>query len=540
MKLLGPLKLAGLVLIVLLAVAVYLLLWPVITQKAEQRIAEIGLTSNEVAANGPLPGDVTLYAKELACTEKLLTPGYYPSLNGAEIADAQRSGLYPCATFTGNFDGPNRVFAWRSQDGYQAANFVNNRRPGELYVTGGDNPALKPPFAPGPYVAKVDATTGAQIWRTYLDNTNASGNFIATANLNILANGKIVFAWTNKIVLLDPDTGLILKSNTLPTGDTPVADVSFKHLTIAPDGTLILKTQARPTGSTEQGSMAIIKGVQQGLKQANSVIAGVDSNTLEVHDWVQMSEPATTPHVITTLESRIAIYISANVHAYRYFWDPKTKKLSKDEGWVVPYLQKGQSTGDAPTLMGDWVTIQTNGIGSKTIASSIVAISRDDAKKMTTVFPFGPLKEGEQSFAPPKSGGDPENNLVYSADMGIGKVAGVRIDQATGEMKTTWVVDDITSGFQPLIGPKDKRVLLVSRMKKNVEKEPLLPALITGNYKEQITWRDAATGRLIAESDFFEGLTVGALITPGFGGRVYFPTGKGFITMQVMPAPASR
>ena len=88
MKLLGPLKLAGLVLIVLLAVAVYLLLWPVITQKAEQRIAEIGLTSNEVAANGPLPGEVTLYAKELACTEKLLTPGYYPSLNGAEIGRA--------------------------------------------------------------------------------------------------------------------------------------------------------------------------------------------------------------------------------------------------------------------------------------------------------------------------------------------------------------------------------------------------------------------------------------------------------------------
>jgi hypothetical protein len=539
MKVSGALKLGGLVLIVLLAAAVYLLLWPVITQKAEHRIAEIGLTSNEVAANGPLPGDVSLYAKELACTEKLPTPGYYPSINGAEIADAQRSGLFPCATFTGNFDGPNRVFAWRSQDGYQAANFVNNRKPGELCITGGDNPSLTGPVAPGPFVAKVDATTGAQIWRTYLDNANVSGNFIATANLNILTNGKIVFAWSHNIVLLDPDTGLILKSNTLPTGDTPLADASFKHVTIAPDGTLIMKTQARPTGSTEQGSMAIIKGVQQGLKQANSVIAAVDSNTLEVHDWVQMSEPATTPHIITMFEGKIATYIAANDHAFRYFWDPKTKKLSQDESWIVPYLQKGQSTGDAPTLMGDWVTIQTNGIGSKTVASSIVAISQHDAKKMTTVFPFGPLKEGEQSFAPPKSGGDPENNLVYSADMGIGKVAGVRIDQATGEMKTAWVVDDITSGFQPLIGPKDKRVLLISRMKKNVEKEPLLPALMTGNYKEQVTWRDAATGRLMAESDFFEGLTVGSLITPGFGGRVYFPTGKGFITMQVMPAGAS-
>lgn len=533
-------KLAAAIFVVLLLIVAYRLLWTSIQPKVEHRLAEIGLTSNEVAANGPLPGDVSLYHKELTCAEKLRTPGYFPSINGAEIADAQRSGLYPCATFTGNFDGPNKVFAWRSQDGYQAANFVNSRKPGELYITGGDNPTLTGPVAPGPYVAKVDATTGKQIWRTYMDNANLSGNFIATANLNILANGKIVFSWNHTIVLLDPDTGLILKSNTLPTGDVGVSAISFKHVTIAPNGTLILKSQARPAGSSEQGSMAMIKGMQAGLKVANSLIAAVDPDTLEVLDWTEMPEPAVTPHIIATFEGKTAIYIGANEHAFRYFWDPATKKLAKDESWVVAYLQKGQSTGDAPTLMGDWVTIQTNGIGSKTIASSIVAVSQHDAKKMTTIFPFGPLKEGEQSFAPPKSGGDPENNLLYSADMGIGKVAGVKIDPQTGEMKTAWVIDDITLGFQPLIGPKDKRVLLLSMMKSNVEKEPLMLALMTGNYKEQVTWRDAATGRLIAESDFFEPLTPGALITPGFGGRVYFPTGKGFIVLQVMPAAQLR
>ena len=533
-------KLAAAIFVVLLLIVAYRLLWTSIQPKVEHRLAEIGLTSNEVAANGPLPGDVSLYHKELTCAEKLRTPGYFPSINGAEIADAQRSGLYPCATFTGNFDGPNKVFAWRSQDGYQAANFVNSRKPGELYITGGDNPTLTGPVAPGPYVAKVDATTGKQIWRTYMDNANLSGNFIATANLNILANGKIVFSWNHTIVLLDPDTGLILKSNTLPTGDVGVSAISFKHVTIAPNGTLILKSQARPAGSSEQGSMAMIKGMQAGLKVANSLIAAVDPDTLEVLDWTEMPEPAVTPHIIATFEGKTAIYIGANEHAFRYFWDPATKKLAKDESWVVAYLQKGQSTGDAPTLMGDWVTIQTNGVGSKTTASSIVAISQHDAKKMTTVFPFGPLKKGEMSFAPPKSGGDPENNLLYSADMGIGKVAGVKIDPQTGEMKTAWVIDDITLGFQPLIGPKDKRVLLLSMMKSNVEKEPLMLALMTGNYKEQVTWRDAATGRLIAESDFFEPLTPGALITPGFGGRVYFPTGKGFIVLQVMPAAQLR
>jgi hypothetical protein len=373
-----------------------------------------------------------------------------------------------------------------------------------------------------------------------MDNANLSGNFIATANLNILANGKIVFSWNHTIVLLDPDTGLILKSNTLPTASVPVSAISFKHVTVAPDGTLILKSQARPAGSTEQGSMAMIKGMQAGLKVANSLIAAVDAQTLQVLDWTEMPEPAVTPHIVTTFEGRTAIYIGANEHAFRYFWDPQAKKLSQDKTWVVSFLQEGQSTGDAPTLMGDWVTIQTNGVGSKTTASSVVAISQHDPKKMTTVFPFGPLKPGEQSFAPPKSGGDPENNILYSADMGIGKVAGIRIDPTTGEMKTAWVIDNLTSGFQPLIGPKDKRVLLLSRMKQNVEKEPLFPALITGNYKEQVRWLDAATGRLIAESDYFEPLTPGALITPGFGGRLYFPTGKGFVTLQVMPATAAR
>jgi hypothetical protein len=67
-----------------------------------------------------------------------------------------------------------------------------------------------------------------------------------------------------------------------------------------------------------------------------------------------------------------------------------------------------------------------------------------------------------------------------------------------------------------------------------------MAALMTGNYSEQVTWRDAATGRIIAESDFFEPLTLGSLITPGYGGRVYLSTGKGFITLQVRPAFASR
>jgi hypothetical protein len=104
-------------------------------------------------------------------------PGYYPSINAAEIADAQRSGLFPGATFTGSFTGPNQVYAWRSEDRYQGATYINNRKPGELFIVGGDFPPMQGPVPAGPFVAKADATTGKQIWRTYLDSANVSGRW---------------------------------------------------------------------------------------------------------------------------------------------------------------------------------------------------------------------------------------------------------------------------------------------------------------------------------------------------------------------------
>jgi hypothetical protein len=492
------------------------------------------MTGNEKAANGPLPGDHTLVEEEFRGSASLASPGYYPSLNGAELADAQRSGCFPYASFTGAYGGRNVVYAWRSEDEYQGTTFLCNRRPGELFLVGGNSPEADGPVAPGPYVARVDATTGKQIWRTYLENANASGAWIATSNLNILASGKIVTSWANQIALLDADTGAIIRTGTLPPGEAPAEDSSFKHLTVAPDGTLILKNQCRPTGNTQQGSMAIFKGLKDGLKQANSIFVAVDPESLEVLDTMQMPEPATTPHGITMFDGRIAIYACADVHAYRYFWDPGSKKLSLDGSWVVSYLAEGQTTGDAPGIMGDWITIQTNGVGAK-VPCSVVAINQHDPGRMTSITPFGPLKGRQMSIAPPKTCIDAENRMLYSADLGVGKVAGLRLDQQTGELTAAFVTEATTLTFQPTIGPKDRRVLILSNMKGDIPLMPTMLELMTGRYKEQVTWRDAATGRLLAESDFFEPLSPNCLITPGYGGRVYFPTGKGFVTLQVRP-----
>jgi hypothetical protein len=137
------------------------------------------------------------------------------------------------------------------------------------------------------------------------------------------------------------------------------------------------------------------------------------------------------------------------------------------------------------------------------------------------------------SLAPPKTCVDIENDMLYSADAGVGKVAGIRLDQATGELSTEFVVEATTLTFQPLIGPKDERVLVLTNMKGDLPLMNVLLDAVSGKYTEQVTWREASTGRLLAESDFFEALTPNSLVVPGYGGRMYYPTNSGFITLQV-------
>ena len=521
----------------IIAVATIVFVASSIVSQAQPQNVDRKQTSNEVAANGPIPGNVSLYQKEWELAKKYTSPGYYPSLNAAEISGAKRSGFFPAASFTGSYDEPNQVFAWRSADKYQGLTYVVNRKPGELYVVGGDYPPAEGPMPPGPYVAKVDATTGKQIWRTYVDNANVSGRWIGNANLNILDNGNIPLAWSNQIVLIDGDTGRILKQNILPTGEAPKADVNFKHLTIAPDRTLILKCQTRPTGETSQGTMAIFKGLMKGFKQPNSYLVAVHPDTLEILDQLQLPEPSSSPHVIDEFGGKIGIYIPLNSGMMRCLWDPDSQKLSEDT-WRVRPIKPGQTATTAATLMGEWVAIQTNGAGSDTIASTIVVAHRDDSANMYVIFPFGQLKKGEWSFAPPKPGGDPEKNMVYSADMGVGKVAGITLDPKSGNLEVAFVVDNATTTFQPVIGAKDRRVLLLTNAKKNDAKQPMKVAMFSGNYREQLTWRDAATGKILAASDFFEPITINSLTTPGFGGRVYFPTINDFIVLQAQPTEA--
>ena len=125
---------AGAVVVIALIVA-YRLLGPLIGAKVEEQVAKIGLTPNQVAAHGPLPGDVSLYAKELACQRKIPTPGYYSSINGAELADGNAVASIRVQRSRARSTAPIKLCL--AQPGRLSWDIVHQQpRAGELYLMG--------------------------------------------------------------------------------------------------------------------------------------------------------------------------------------------------------------------------------------------------------------------------------------------------------------------------------------------------------------------------------------------------------------------
>jgi hypothetical protein len=509
----------------------------VASQFAPLQGAAQNVTPSQQETLGPLPGDLSLYQKEQKCQEGISTPGYFSAINGAELTDSERSGIYPCADFLGSLTEPNVVYTYKADGYYPNVYYVNNDGPNGMYVAGGA-PASTGRISPGPYVAKINPITGEQVWRTSLNNLNVDNIFIGGANLNILANGKIAVAWSHRIALLDRDTGGILKEKNLPSpGPVTPNDLNYKELTVAPDGTIILRSQNRPENCNQEGGGGLVGCSQSagGPQQKPSAMLAIDPDTLRVYDSLVMPEDSATPTIIAPYQGKFAIYSAMLKNAYRALWDPQTKQLTLDKPWVASYLAKGQTVGDAPTLMGNWIIIQTNGIGSSTKASSLVAVNVNDASRTQTIYPFGQLQSGQKSFAPPKPEGDLQNNMVYSVDGGVGKIAGIHLDQRTGKMTTKWTVDDRSFEFQPLFGPPNNRVLVTT------EWNPDAPAgeLATGSFTQRVVWRDAATGKPIAESDYLPPIGLNGLVAPAYGGRFVYPAQSSGSLYFLQPMPAS-
>lgn len=76
-------------------------------------IVNVGVTPNQLAAGGPLPGNHTMALEEAKCAAGEKNAPWYPTVNPAELADSNRTHVYKCAHFGGSFTGPNKYMHMR-------------------------------------------------------------------------------------------------------------------------------------------------------------------------------------------------------------------------------------------------------------------------------------------------------------------------------------------------------------------------------------------------------------------------------------------
>jgi hypothetical protein len=494
-------------------------------------------TPNMIAAGGPIPPNWTMAQEEAECAAALENPGWYGTLMPAEHHDSARTELYPCSQFPGSYTGPNNVYAYPSSDTWYSPFSMATRGIDEMYIYGGANGDAKPP-ALQPYVSRVEPGTLDEEWRTYLSNVNVTDDFSLSGAVYTLPDGSLGATAGHQLFKLNATTGAIEAAVTLPTGDNPPSDSGFNGFSIFPgDGNIILKSFNRPAGCALNGYSAAAYKCPGAPASANpSVLSVVDPNTWKVLGWVQATENSAGRITASEFNGKNYAYFAGTSNVFRYVWDGNN--ITLDETWgPVPYLKPGQTIAGAVMILDDWMILTTNGNPSN-VPMSVVAISQENSSKVTTLDPI-PLEPGQQSTYYAHGAVDPENDRIYAMDAGVHKAFAVDIDPSTGNMSVAWVEPQWSQSYITLIGPSHNRVFVNTNMSSPVIQNvsEMEPWPIGANYVEQIQWRDAATGKLLAASDFFPSAAAYATVPVGYGGLIYDITNIGnMIALQVLPA----
>jgi hypothetical protein len=486
------------------------------------------------AMGGGLPGDRAAFPQETFCIQKYAKNpqnhylNYWPAIGAPEHTDSLHSGAYPCATFTGSLDGPNQVLQDVSDSTWESIQFIVFDGPHGAYLLGGGLANS----TNGLFVAKFNPSTGKQEWLTNLTNPPNPNQWIAFGSIGIIKDGSIIAVAGPQIFKLNRDTGTILVSNQLTVLGMPATDANFDGFHVAQDntGAILMKTQTRPPGCPIQGNQAISECPTQYPQYGtppNSTVVAVDPDTLQTIDAILLNQPITARPIVTRHNSQNYMYLAGSTTLVRVIWDSRKRKLTQDMSWAPDYLPPGQTTGDAPNLLGNWVIANTNANGSSTTPISVVAVNQDDPSLITRISPWGTtLPAGTVSESPASFGVDSNTDMIFAQDFLVGGVYGIKLNAKTGQMKVAWSRPDWrTSDYFSLIGPSDQNVLVSQYINPDFTYSDL-----DGNtYTESVLWADPTTGDTIAQSQYNPSTAQGSLPNVGYGGRLYMMGNAGSV-----------
>ena len=493
--------------------------------------------------------DQAIVAAEVACIKQYAALpknhliNYAAAIGAAEVTDNVHSGLQPCATFTGSMKGNNQVALYQSPTQYPGGiQIVVQGGPTAAFLLGG-SPGTAASYTGGPYVARFEPLTGAQIWRTSLPIQ--TGQWVVAPSMGVIADGSVVAAIGATLYKLDPKTGLITDQVQQPIlGGGNLVDANLDGFMLSPssDGSILMKSQNRSNGCKVEGNYAAqnCSGAPANLP-ATTVIAASPTNlnnlaaiTLKTTSGGPLNIAARP--AVTNFNGVTYMYMAGPKTGVRVIWDPSQNTLTQDPTWTPTYVLTGQVQGPAPVVIGNWVMFTANGGNSYTTPTCATLVNQADPKISSYICPWGGVNSLAalnaaspapnpllSSLASANFSADVENSMIFMYDMLLGGVTAVTLNQTTGALTTAWSRPDWKiSDYVQSIGPAGSRVLISQYINQTNSSNPFVNAdWNTYNYQESVLMVDQATGRTLAQSANTGATSQEWMITPGYGGVLY-------------------
>jgi hypothetical protein len=435
------------------------------------------------------------------------------TLNPSEHYDAARTSRFTGTRTLQEIAGASNVAlnARYTSSHYAKLYNVSTRNANELFAYGGYVSEQG-----GAYVAKLDAATFAEAWRTPL---RLPHHWNYPGAMAVLDDGNVWAVAGNLLAKVNGETGeahqLILPQHSGAGG------AAYNGFVVSPDGVLFTKSLERGL-PCQQSDLTENLGIPcAAYNKIPSFLVAVDTTSVE-------------PRIITQTEtvefimSRIAterhdgidyVYCPSLENLWRYIFTGSEFVL--DQNWgPVPYAATG-TPGTAPAIMGDWVIVQNNGFLSSYEPFTVRAINIHDSSQ---TFTYMPLEGYPMSQVGSKAAVDPENMRIYTADWKAKLVVCLDFDPQTGFAKR-WTRQQKMFCFPSLFGDAGNRQLVGTDY--------------DSSYGDQVVWRDAATGEEIARSSYLDPNFNGSTVGPGSDGRFYYlaQTFKAIVELTPVPAP---
>ena len=447
---------------------------------------------------------------------------WYETVTPAEHMDSARSSVYADAIcdLRGRA-GPARVEV-RALAGPKGAWPAVTRAPGELFLIHG---SLAFKGFDGARVTKVDTRAWRTLWTTRLIDTAATREWNYPGGVGAHADGFVYAVYGYRLARLDPESGAVLATLELPTGQAP-RDTTYNGFIVMPDGKIVTKSLYRMPGCEENGFRALSRG---GVVDTPSDVVVVDPRRMRVEGSVRAPEHLLGRITAGVHRGATYLYAAGKDRVFRYRYEGGAPILDTSWGPVCDLSceaarhEPGETPASAITTGDGWIFLQGNA-GPAPVPFTIHAISQDDARLVHRVQPFA---GGGWSFNASKLTYDAENRRMYTTDGLIGRLACFDFDPQRGFVRR-WEVRQGSYSFLVLVGPPERRVLIATRLvdtpltwllRKQASKRVPWLAYMIG--KERVVWRDPDSGAVLAESP---NLPAGLAIIPGFEGAVYYPT----------------